>query len=1112
MSETINVLIIEDYEDDAMLILRSLRHGGFVPIWQRVQTVKELVEALKNCTWDVVISDYNLPELNAPRALEIVREICSHLPFIVVSGTIGEALAVELMIAGANDYLMKGSLTRLPEAVRRELREAKMRIERIQAAIELDQIKERLQLALEGSAIGLWDWAVQTGELTINEQWAQMLGYTVKELEPISFETWQSNAHPEDLRQTLQVLEQLFRQEIHAYEVEMRMRHKQGDWIWVLSKGKVTEWDDSGKPLRMIGTHLDISDRKQAELRLSIQSQILERIAKAESLSTILEALVLAIEEQIDRSLCSILLCDRQGKLHLGSAPHLPKEYSQAIEGLSIGEGVGSCCTAAFRREIVIVSDIATDPLWQNFKELALGCNLRSCWSYPIITSDGEVLATFAVYYQAIHRPTPQELQIVALATDIAKIAIERDRVAQALEQLNQQLEVRVEERTNDLRQSEAKLLEAQQIAHLGSWEIDVKTKEIKWSVEIFNIFGIEPNFGEPTYEQLLQYFPPDERERFHQLVDRAIQFAEPYATDFKIIRADGSSGYIFTKSEVLCDVLEKGTRLFGITMDISDRKAMQEALKLSEERSRATLLALPDLVFRVNCEGKYLDFLASPDVGNLVEPDQVIGKKLGDCLPIEIWEREFDAIKKALDTKCVQSYEQEIMINGSLHFEELRVAPCGNDEVVFFIRDISDRKRAEIQLQKTNEELIRATRLKDEFLANMSHELRTPLNAVLGMSEALQDGVFGSLNDKQIGALETVERSGTHLLSLINDILDVAKIESGQIELDRTSTSIEQLCQTSLAFVKQLAYQKHIEIKVQIPVDLPNLILDERRIRQVLINLLNNAVKFTPDGGSISLEVSFQNIFKGLPFTELLPETILAPDSDYSQRENYLQIAVIDTGIGISPENITRLFKPFVQIDGALNRQYMGTGLGLAIVKQIVELHGGKVGAISKIGEGSCFTIALPIPIPIDSETSMNSLSNPQLKLNHKEQPKPKSPLILLVQDNEANIGSMSSYLEAKGYRLILARNGQDVISLTKSNNPDVILVDIQMSSIDGIEVTKQIRRNHALESIPIIALTDLSTASDRQKCLASGANKYLAKPVKLKQLTDTIQNLLSC
>lgn len=413
-------------------------------------------------------------------------------------------------------------------------------------------------------------------------------------------------------------------------------------------------------------------------------------------------------------------------------------------------------------------------------------------------------------------------------------------------------------------------------------------------------------------------------------------------------------------------------------------------------------------------------------------------------------------------------------------------------------------KKKAEEKLFQRNQELIRANRLKDEFLANMSHELRTPLNAILGMTEGLWEQVFGDINDRQRKALKTIERSGTHLLELINDILDLAKIEAEQLKLQLSSVSLENLCQSSLTFVKQQALKKRIQIDTQIPPNLPYLIIDERRIRQVLINLFNNAVKFTPEGGNITIKID-----SVLPpeKPEFVTQIFATPENS---NQNYIYISVIDTGIGIAENHINQLFQPFIQIDSALNRQYSGTGLGLALVKRIVELHGGYVILSSKLGTGSCFTVALPYT-PSSSELLSFNQNNFDITLSHSDECNITNALILLVEDNEANISSISSYLKAKGYRLIIAENGQDAITLAQSEKPHLILMDIQMPHLNGLDAIAQIRQNQESADIPIIALTALATSYDRAKCLEVGANEYLTKPLKMKELVTKIQELLT-
>ena len=239
--------------------------------------------------------------------------------------------------------------------------------------------------------------------------------------------------------------------------------------------------------------------------------------------------------------------------------------------------------------------------------------------------------------------------------------------------------------------------------------------------------------------------------------------------------------------------------------------------------------------------------------------------------------------------------------------------------------------------LHIANAELRRANRLKDEFLASMSHELRTPLNSILGLSESLQLGTYGQLNERQHTTLQYVEESGRHLLALINDILDVSKIEAGQMQLETGPVSVESVAQASLQFVRQSAFKKQIKVNLSIDSPLTPIEADERRLKQILVNLLNNAVKFTAGGGTIGLEV--------------------VADSD----NRMTHFTVWDKGIGIAPEDMERLFQPFIQLDARLARSYTGTGLGLTLVQRMTEMHGGRVSVESEVGQGSRFTVSLP-------------------------------------------------------------------------------------------------------------------------------------------------------
>lgn len=385
--------------------------------------------------------------------------------------------------------------------------------------------------------------------------------------------------------------------------------------------------------------------------------------------------------------------------------------------------------------------------------------------------------------------------------------------------------------------------------------------------------------------------------------------------------------------------------------------------------------------------------------------------------------------------------------------------------------------------LSRANSNLARALRVKDEFLANMSHELRTPLNAILGLSESLGEQVAGPLNEKQQKYLSTINESGHHLLALINDILDLAKIEAGQITLDINKVDVNSVCQASLRMIKQLAQKKHQEVLFEIDEDLGLMWADERRLKQMIVNLLSNAVKFTPELGRIGLEVRGE------------------------RSANKVVITVWDTGIGIREQDLERLFRPFVQLDSGLAREATGTGLGLALVAQMARLHGGSVHAISHPGEGSRFIIQLPWEPAMAGDMASHLRNTGKFRA---VDPNGTRPTILLIEDTREVVMMLVDYLEMAGYKMVTAQDGIDGLAQAKLTHPDLILMDIQMPRMDGFEATQRLRSDPEFRDIPIIALTALAMPNDRQRCLDAGMDEYMSKPVNLKTLTKTIHKLL--
>jgi signal transduction histidine kinase/ActR/RegA family two-component response regulator len=422
---------------------------------------------------------------------------------------------------------------------------------------------------------------------------------------------------------------------------------------------------------------------------------------------------------------------------------------------------------------------------------------------------------------------------------------------------------------------------------------------------------------------------------------------------------------------------------------------------------------------------------------------------------------------------------EAAIAIDSAQLFDGLQRA---NNELE---QRVEERTR---ELIRANAKLEHANRIKDEFLATMSHELRTPLNSILGMSELLLEQRRDPLSAQQQRALSIVESSGRHLLELINDILDVSKIEAGKLVFHPETVEIAQICQASLTFVKTQAMKKSIKLTLEKDKTVSKIHADPQRLKQILINLLTNAVKFTPDHGQVTLEVQ--------------------ADAD----QDLIQFHVIDTGIGIAVEDLKQLFQPFVQVESKLNRKFEGTGLGLALVQKLTDLQGGSVDVESTVGKGSRFTINLKMgqAFVARQETLESQGSVGESQAADPAEKSLDHGTVLLAEDNLSNVLTMGDYLMSHGYQVAFASDGLEAIAKAIEIQPDIILMDIQMPVVDGLEAIGRLRSDPRFISTPIIALTALAMPGDRERCLEAGANEYLSKPVGLKELVKTIKSFV--
>lgn len=502
--------------------------------------------------------------------------------------------------------------------------------------------------------------------------------------------------------------------------------------------------------------------------------------------------------------------------------------------------------------------------------------------------------------------------------------------------------------------------------------------------------------------------------------------------------------------------------------------------LKQIEREQVLILQAIPDTLFTMDRKARYVDYQVHGNDNLWFKPEEFMGKKVTEVIPDPLGSIFEDAIASAFESGVLQTLEYSFGTSSPVLTYEGRFIKLNEEHVLVIAREISAQKNLEIELRKAKDAAENATKAKSNFLATMSHEIRTPMNGVIGMTSLLADS---KLTDEQQDYVETIKASGDTLLRIINDILDYSKIESGKLSFEETLFSIRKVIDDSISLVAFEAQKKELLINMHIADDVPEFVKTDRgRLRQILLNLLSNAVKFT-ERGSVSLGLSLES--KTVKYAQLV-------------------FTIKDTGIGIPKNKLRGLFQEFTQADSSHSRRFGGTGLGLAIVKLLVKLLHGKVKVKSEEGIGSEFSFSTRVKLTSKKDVEeIISIENQKPEVVENHDISADFPLkILLADDNAVNRKLTAIYLDRLGLLPEIVLDGLEVISEMKKNEYDVIMLDVSMPQMDGLQATKIIRKLDFPQQPYIIGISANAFQDDIDEAIAMGMDDYITKPIRFEEL----------
>ncbi|NER23096.1 MAG: GAF domain-containing protein [Symploca sp. SIO1B1] len=880
--------------------------------------------ALNPTNFDCVLLDYRLPDGDGLALVKAVRRAGIKVPLVVLTGQGDEQIAVDLMKAGASDYLPKSKVS--PETLSRSLRHA-VRIYRAEREAELAtqrlrESEERYRLVLEGSNDGIWDWDIVTQDIYCNDRLYEIIGLFPSR-HKITPELFFERLHPEDQARVKQAVDAHL-QDLVELNLEFRLLHTSGEYRYCIARGKAQR-DAQGNPLRISGVVSDITQRKRAEESLRFLAEASTLLSASLDYQTTLENLAkLAVPRLADWCAIDVVRPDlTYSRLAVAHVNPEKEKYVWELQRRYPPKGnedygypkvlrTGKSY-AHFDVSDEFLSAIARDP---GHLELFRQLNSKSYICVPLQVGDKTLGSISFVWSESGRRYTQADLELAedlarraALAAENAKLYREAQEASQSLRQV-----------VTILDQQQQQLRTLQQLTNLLNQRLTNLPCLLREMVGalVKTIPGAEFCFimlKNPQCNGLLLSVTAGigtEKLRFEDALPPSLRDAPPTETLLSEVFVTGKSQLI--------QRLDK------------DSQHMED---------------VPAAMYSVTIESVQAGRLGVLAIGNWQNPNAF--DEEDQKLLVAVGEQAAIAIDNARMIKALEEQETRLEFQNQMLAQQNQELESQRQQVLRQNEELESQRQ---QVLRQNVQLLEAARLKSQFLATMSHELRTPMNAVIGFSQLLLRQRQSSLIPQQVDMVERILNNGKNLLTLINEILDLSKIEAGRLELKLENFNLVKLLRATVEELRSLAEEKHLELNIKADLQNPNVSNDSVRLRQIVVNLLSNAIKFT-ESGKVQVEVK-------------------------EISEEQLAIIVKDTGIGIAQEDLEHIFEEFRQIDQTTTRKYSGTGLGLAITESLVKLMQGTITVESQLGVGSTFRIELPRQVPADAPCKCSPSAKP--------------------------------------------------------------------------------------------------------------------------------------